>query len=140
NLFQGAPMLALYDEHDGFTGLLTAEDVVEQIVGEIYDETDERAAPELVQLEGGALRMSGALLLDVAAEALGAPELGQDEDVDTIGGLVVTRLARLPKAGDEVELGGYTATVESAKGFRVLSLVCRPRAPLSTDDPDEAPT
>jgi CBS domain containing-hemolysin-like protein len=45
NLFSGTPMIAVFDEHDSFTGLLTAEDVVEQIVGEIYDETDEREAP-----------------------------------------------------------------------------------------------
>ncbi|MDF3071761.1 MAG: rane protein, partial [Polyangiaceae bacterium] len=43
NLFRGTPMIAVYDEHDTFTGLLTAEDIVEQIVGEIYDETDELA-------------------------------------------------------------------------------------------------
>lgn len=127
NLFQGSPMLALYDEHDSFTGLLTAEDLVEQIVGEIYDDTDEPAAPEVTSLEGGKLRMSGALLLGNAAERLESPDLAQHEDIDTIGGLVGKKLGRMPRAGDEVDLGSYLATVESAKGFRILSLILRPR-------------
>lgn len=127
NLFQGTPMLALYDEHDSFTGLLTAEDLVEQIVGEIYDDTDDPAAPELATLEDGKLRVSGALLLGNAAEQLAAPELANHEDIDTLGGLVGKKLGRMPRAGDEVDLGKYLATVESAKGFRVLSLLLRPK-------------
>ncbi len=125
NLFHGAPMLALYDEHDSFTGLLTAEDLVEQIVGEIYDDTDDLHAPEAERLDGGAYRLSGAMLLEQAAELIGAPDLSRHQDVDTVGGLIGKKLGRLPKVGDEVELGGYLATIESAKGFRVVSLHLR---------------
>ncbi len=127
NLFQGSPMLALYDEHDSFTGLLTAEDLVEQIVGEIYDDTDEPAAPEVTSLEDGKLRMSGAILLGNAADRLDSPDLANHEDIDTIGGLIGKKLGRMPRVGDEVDLGRYLATVEAAKGFRVLSLMLRPR-------------
>jgi CBS domain containing-hemolysin-like protein len=127
NLFHGSPMLALYDEHDSFTGLLTAEDLVEQIVGEIYDDTDDPAAPELTKLDDGKLRMSGAVLLGNAAEILSTPALVEHEDIDTLGGLVAKKLGRMPRAGDEVDVGEYLATVESAKGFRVLSLVLRPK-------------
>lgn len=132
NLFQGSPMLALYDEHDSFTGLLTAEDLVEQIVGEIYDDTDEPAAPELIPLEGGKMRISGALLLGNVADLLSAPELANHEDIDTIGGLVGKKLGRMPRAGDEVDLGAHFATVEASKGFRILSLIVRPKpAPVA---------
>jgi CBS domain containing-hemolysin-like protein len=127
NLFHGSPMLALYDEHDSFTGLLTAEDLVEQIVGEIYDDTDDPAAPELTKLDDGKLRMSGAVLLGNAAEILSAPALVEHEDIDTLGGLVAKKLGRMPRAGDEVDVGEYLATVEAAKGFRVISLVLRPK-------------
>lgn len=127
NLFQGSPMLALYDEHDSFTGLLTAEDLVEQIVGEIYDDTDDPAAPETSQLEDGKLRMSGAVLLGNAAEILSEPDLANHEDIDTIGGLVGKKLGRMPRSGDEVDLGGHLATVEASKGFRVLTLLVRPK-------------
>lgn len=126
NLFSGTPMIAVFDEHDSFTGLLTAEDVVEQIVGEIYDETDEREAPEIEQLGDGELRMAGTLLLERAAETLGIPEIAEHDDVDTIGGLVIKKLSRMPKVGDEVRIGAYLAKVESAKGFRIAKLRFRP--------------
>ena len=127
NLFQGTPMIALYDEHDTFTGLLTAEDLVEQIVGEIFDETDERTAPSVALLDGGVVRMDGGVLLTTAGEALGASQFGDHQDVDTIGGLVLTVLGRQPRAGDEVELAGYRVTIEAAKGFRIGSLLFTPR-------------
>jgi CBS domain containing-hemolysin-like protein len=127
NLFQGTPMLALFDEHDSFTGLLTAEDLVEQIVGEIYDETDEQASPDLVRLEDGSIRMSGSLLLELAAEALGAPALARHQDVDTLGGLMVKKLGRAPRAGDVVDVEQHRAVVEAAKGFRILSDLVRER-------------
>jgi CBS domain containing-hemolysin-like protein len=137
NLFQGTPMIALFDEHDTFTGLLTAEDLVEQIVGEIYDETDERTAPDVVPLDGGAVRLSGSVLLERAAEVLGLPEIADHEDVDTIGGLVLKLLGRQPRAGDVVDLEGYKAAVESAKGFRIVSLLFTPPPP--EEPPAEAP-
>jgi CBS domain containing-hemolysin-like protein len=126
NLFQGTPMIAVYDEHDTFTGLLTAEDIVEQIVGEIYDETDERVSPEIETLADGAIRMRGAVLLETAAEVIGFEELLEHQDVDTVGGLVLKLLARQPATGDTVELGHFSVLVEGAKGFRILSLLFRP--------------
>ena len=127
DLFQGTPMIALFDEHDTFTGLLTAEDLVEQIVGEIYDETDEKRGPDIERLEGGGVRMNGAVLLEHAADALGVPGIADHEDVDTVGGLMLKLLGRQPKPGDQAELDGYTAIVEAAKGFRVVTLLFRPR-------------
>ncbi len=137
DLFRGSPMIALFDEHDSFTGLLTAEDLVEQIVGEIYDETDEQAAPEIVSLDDGSVKMSGATLLEKAAEALGVPDVAEHEDVDTIGGLVTKELGRMPKAGDEVVLETYTATVDAAKGFRIAQLTLRPRGAPEGDGTTE---
>jgi CBS domain containing-hemolysin-like protein len=134
NLFQGTPMIAVYDEHDTFTGLLTAEDIVEQIVGEIYDETDEPSAVEIEVLADGAIRMRGGVLLETAAEAIGLQELLEHQDVDTIGGLVLKILARQPTKGDAVDLGGYRVEVESAKGFRIMSLLFQPVVPPAPDD------
>jgi CBS domain containing-hemolysin-like protein len=130
NLFQGSPLVALYDEHDSFVGLLSAEDVVEEIVGEIYDETDERAAQGTQRLADGKLRMLGGTRLEHAVETLGLKdEVAGDTDVDTIGGLVLKRLGRQPAVGDEVQLGGYKAVVEEAAGFRIARLRLEPGAP-----------
>jgi CBS domain containing-hemolysin-like protein len=127
NLFQGSPLVALYDEHDSFVGLLSAEDVVEEIVGEIYDETDERASQGIQKLADGKVRVVGSVLLEVAAEALGLrDEISEDGDVDTVGGLVLKRLGRQPAVGDEVQLGTFKTVVEEVSGFRVVRLRFEP--------------
>jgi CBS domain containing-hemolysin-like protein len=127
DLFRGSPMIAVYDEHDSFAGLLTAEDIVEQIVGEIYDENDERDQPDIIPLPDGSTRIVGTTLLDVAGEALGLETLEEHEDVDTIGGLVLKLLGRQPRVGDEVEIEDYVATVEGAVGFRIAAVQFRRR-------------
>lgn len=142
NLFQGAPMVAVYDEHDSFVGLLSAEDVVEEIVGEIYDETDERGALGVQRLPEGKVRVNGGLLLAQAAEALGLEEdLADGGDVDTIGGLVLKRLGRQPARGDEVTVGALRAIVEEASGFRITRLRFEPGAahPRAAAPPPPAP-
>ena len=127
NAFQGCPVIAVYDEHDNFTGLLTAEDVVEQIVGEIYDETDERAPINVEKLADGQLRVRGSMLLLPAGDLLGMDEdVIAAQDVDTIGGYVLKLLARQPRVGDEVTVGDWKVVVEAAQGFRVLKLMCSP--------------
>jgi len=139
NLFRGSPMIAVFDEHDSFTGLITAEDIVEQIVGEIYDETDDAPAkPELEPLSDGSLRVAGSMLLAPAGEALGLEELDDHQDIDTIGGLVLKLLGRQPKVGDEVEIQDYKATVEGARGFRIVSLLFARRPEGSEEGPTEA--
>lgn len=122
NLFQGAPIIALFDEYDNFVGLLTAEDVVEQIVGEIYDESDDRAKPLVEQVSESIFRLDGACLLDEAAEILSLASLDDHADVDTIGGLVTKVLGRQPRAEDQVTLGDFRVIVEGAQGFRIRSL------------------
>lgn len=121
NLFKGAPMIALYDEHGSFSGLLTAEDVIEQIVGEVYDETDDIAPPASFEPDAdGNIRLEGTVLLDEAADKLGLEGLDDEhQDVDTLAGLVLKKLAREPAEGDQVDIGRYTATVAEAQGFRI---------------------
>lgn len=137
NLFKGTPLVACYDEHDSFSGLLTAEDVIEQIVGEVYDETDDLQAPSIEKRPDGSLRVDGALLLEQAGEALGLGDLDDHQDVDTIGGLVLKALARQPARGDRVEIGGWTAVVDGAQGFRILSLTFVPKPPESPEAASE---
>jgi CBS domain containing-hemolysin-like protein len=139
DMFRGSPIIAVYDEHDSFTGLITAEDIVEQIVGEIYDETDDREHPDVVNLDDGSTRIVGATLLDVAGAALGLETLAEHEDVDTIGGLVLKLLGRQPRVGDEVEIEDYVATVEGATGFRISTIRFRRRNPPATEPTEGEP-
>lgn len=127
NLFRGVPLVACYDEHDSFSGLLTAEDVIEQIVGEIYDETDDiESAVGPHRSPDGSMKMDGATILERAAEPLGLALDELPQDVDTIGGLVLKRLARQPARGDKAEIGRWIATVDLAQGFRIKALTFTP--------------
>jgi CBS domain containing-hemolysin-like protein len=139
NLFKGTPLVACYDEHDSFSGILTAEDVIEQIVGEIYDETDDIEASDVQPGPDGSLRIDGASLLETAARALDLDEDELPQDVDTIGGLILKHLARQPARGDRVEIGRWSATVEGTQGFRILALTFRPRSADGTSAPSDEP-
>jgi CBS domain containing-hemolysin-like protein len=103
------------DEYGGTAGLVTIEDVLEEIVGEITDEYDVES-PLVDELEDGALRVSTRLHLDELSERIGV-EL-EDEDVDTVGGLLAKHLGRVPIPGAQVWVHGVEMTAESATGRR----------------------
>jgi CBS domain containing-hemolysin-like protein len=103
------------DEYGGTAGLVTIEDVLEEIVGEITDEYDvEQSLVE--ELPDGALRVSTRLHVDELADRLGV-EL-TDDDVDTVGGLLAKHLGRVPIPGAQVWVQGLELTAESAQGRR----------------------
>jgi CBS domain containing-hemolysin-like protein len=103
------------DEYGGTAGLVTIEDVLEEIVGEITDEYDVETA--LVEaLPDGALRVSARLHVDELAERLGV-EL-EDDDVDTVGGLLAKQLGRVPIPGAQVWVQGIEITAEETQGRR----------------------
>jgi CBS domain containing-hemolysin-like protein len=103
------------DEYGGTAGLVTIEDVLEEIVGEITDEYDVEA-PLVDELADGSLRVSARLHLDELSERLDV-EL-EDDDVDTVGGLLAKHLGRVPIPGAQVWLHGIELTAESAQGRR----------------------
>ncbi|TWD82930.1 CBS domain containing-hemolysin-like protein [Kribbella amoyensis] len=105
------------DEYGGTAGLVTIEDILEEIVGEITDEYDE--APEAVQaLADGAFRVSSRYPVDELGELFGLPL--DDDDVDTVGGLMAKLLGKVPIPGAEVEIPdlGLSLTAERPSGRR----------------------
>jgi CBS domain containing-hemolysin-like protein len=115
-------MAVVTDEYGGTAGIVTSEDLLEEIVGEIRDEHDTEELEPVTQ--PGA--MSGLLHRHEVESEIGFawPE-GRYE---TLGGLVTAELGRLPEPGDRVEIDGWTFQVESVDGFRVetVSLVSSP--------------
>lgn len=103
------------DEYGGVAGLVTMEDVIEEIVGDISDEYDREIA-EFEELESGKLRVVAGFSLFDLGERFNL-EL-EDEDVDTVGGLLAKTLGRLPAKGDSVEVSGLTLTAERIEGRR----------------------
>jgi len=110
------------DEYGGTAGLVTIEDLLEEIVGEIQDEYDAEE-PMIVRLSDDQARIDGRASVDDLGELFGV-ELSQLEDAeeyDTIGGLVYHRVGGVPKPGDRIEIAehGLTLTVETTDGRRV---------------------
>jgi CBS domain containing-hemolysin-like protein len=103
------------DEYGGTAGLVTIEDILEEIVGEIADEYD-REAPRVEELEDGSVRVSVRLPIDDLEERFAVKfDL---EDVETVGGLLAAELGRVPIAGASVDLQGLHFVAEAAKGRR----------------------
>jgi CBS domain containing-hemolysin-like protein len=112
-------LAAVIDEYGGVSGLVTLENVIEEIVGPIQDEFDAER-PELVDRGGGVYQVSGAMLVVDLEDELGL-ELS-DRDEDTVAGLVLSELGRRPRVGDRVEVAGLSLEVVEVQGHRVRSL------------------
>ncbi|MFW6189928.1 MAG: hemolysin family protein [Planctomycetota bacterium] len=111
------------DEYGAVVGLITIEDLLEEIVGEIADEYDTEIQPPVQVLEDGTFRLRGRLSLRSWAELFEVEV--PDMDVTTVGGLVMSLLGKLPEAGDRVEYERMQFTVESVHGRRVESVLVR---------------
>ena len=108
-------MAVLVDEYGGTAGLVTIEDVIEEIVGDISDEYDLQG-PEIQELASGGYRVSSRLHVDDLAELLGITI--DDEGVDTATGLMAKRLGIVPIAGAQVRIDNWILTAESVAGRR----------------------
>jgi CBS domain containing-hemolysin-like protein len=108
------------DEHGTSVGLAFLEDAIEEIVGPIRDEFDDEV-PSVKRLSDGSVEMPGSLALPEAAQELDLPDLN-DESEDTIGGHVVAVLGRLPRKGDQLQVGPYQVTVADVARRRISLL------------------
>ena len=112
-------MAVVLDEYGGTAGLVTIEDLIEEIVGEIQDEYDPVEEPMVEKLSDDEARIDGRANVDDLFELFDVNRNGLDEDYDTVGGLVYHLVAGVPKIGDVVEVDGLRLTVETTDGRRV---------------------
>lgn len=105
------------DEYGGTAGLVTMEDLLEEIVGDIQDEHDGEEADDIIRLTDDTYEFEGLVLLDEVSELLHI-EFDEPEE-DTIGGFVFGLLGRKPEEGDQVVTSGWRFEVMEAEGFRV---------------------
>ena len=121
-------MAIVVDEYSGVAGLVTIEDVLEQIVGDIEDEYDfDEASDNIIPEPGGRFRVKALTQIADFNAAFGAKF--SDETSDTVGGLVIAHLGRLPKRGESVLVEGLRFQVLRADSRRVYTLlVDKPRA------------
>ena len=127
----GTHIAIVADEFGGTAGLITIEDVLEEIVGDIRDEYDEEEPP--IEQEGDTrFWISARLTLSEVSEVLGTDL--QHEQVSTVGGLIYEVLGRVPRAGEELTLGGYRVVVERVVRRRVQRVYFER---LATSEPEE---
>ena len=103
------------DEYGGIAGLVTLEDLIEELVGDISDEYDREAA-QVEELGGGRYRVNARLPIDELGEIFGLDL--EDEDVDSAGGLLAKELGRLPQRGDRAMVSGLVLEAERTEGRR----------------------
>jgi CBS domain containing-hemolysin-like protein len=125
-------MAVVVDEYGGTAGLVTLEDVIEEIVGEIQDEFDEEA-PKFLHHEDGSVLMDGRVLIDEAEKSLQV-ELS-DEHNTTIGGHLLSLIGRRPRLNDHMDVPGYTARIVDIKGLRIAKILFQPRPDPSAQPP-----
>jgi CBS domain containing-hemolysin-like protein len=127
-------MARVADEYGGTAGLVTLEDLVEEVVGEVRDEFEEGAPPLLREIEPGVLLARGDLLLDDLVEDTPVRLPNDAPDVETVGGLVVGMRGRPPRKHDRVEINGATYTVEQVEGLAATEV----RIVLAQESSDES--
>jgi CBS domain containing-hemolysin-like protein len=122
-------MAIVVDEYGGTAGVVTIEDILEEIVGEITDEYDTEEVPDVQELDGRRLRVSARLPVEDLMELFGGHDgpAGQEDDlgevlaaadVDTVGGLLAQQLGRVPLPGAETEVAGLRLLAEGGKDAR----------------------
>ena len=127
-------MAIVVDEYGGTAGLVTMEDLLEEIVGEITDEYDVEE-PQVERLPDGTLRVPGRTPIDDVDELLGV-ELPQDE-WDTVGGLVFNTLGHVPVEGECARLSGIEFCAERVQGRRIVSVLIRVLEPHEIPSHDQ---
>jgi putative hemolysin len=130
---EGQHMAIVVDEYGGTDGIVTLEDLIEEVIGEIRDEYDEDVT-EARRLAGGDVEVDGKLNLDEIAEISGV-ELPEGPYA-TLGGFVMAELGRLPKSGDVVEHDGVRLTVVRIEGRRAARIRLTPRPAKVQDEPE----
>lgn len=126
-------LVILLDEYGGTEGIVTMEDVLEELVGEIYDEHDE-VNEEVVEHEDGTVMVDGSMQLQELLDKYG---LENEYDADTVGGWVGETLEKVPEVGDSFTLEKYRFTVAEMDGFRVTRVEIAP-LPEEEAAPQEA--
>jgi CBS domain containing-hemolysin-like protein len=128
-------MAVVIDEYGGTAGIVTLEDLLEELVGDIRDEFDVEE-PDMEALGNGALRVHGRMPISDLNDLVDA-EL-PDDDWDTVGGLIFNSLGHVPALGEHVDVDGYRLIVERMQGRRItrVRIAPKPEVPAESEGGD----
>ena len=116
-------MAIVVDEHGGVSGLITLEDALEEIVGEIVDETD-KAEPQIVKVKSGEWLVPGMSEIEEVNEKI-PMAIPESKDYDTFSGYVLNTIERIPREKEQIAIGGFLVTVNAMDGNRIREYIVR---------------
>ncbi len=116
-------MAIVVDEHGGVSGLITLEDSLEEIVGEITDETD-KAEPQIVKVKGDEWLVPGKSDIDEVNDNI-PMNIPESKDYDTFSGYVLNAIERIPKEKEQIAMGKFLVTVKEMDGNRIREYIVR---------------
>ena len=119
------------DEHGGVSGLITLEDALEEIVGEIVDETD-RVEPHIVKLNKNEWRVLGKSEIDDVNEEL-AMDIPDTKEYDTFSGYILDQIGRIPQEKEDINLGDFVVTVNEMDGTRIKEYIVKKTEEVSQE-------
>jgi CBS domain containing-hemolysin-like protein len=116
-------LAVVVDEHGGVSGIVTLEDVVEEIIGEIVDESD-RMTPDIVRLKGNKWLVFGKIDIDTLNKELDIT-IPESSTYDTFSGFFLEQIGRIPAAGESIILDQWKITVKDMDGNRIQSFIIK---------------
>lgn len=112
----------ILDEYGGLAGIVTREDIIEEILGELYDENEEQPAERIQKLEDGRWRIMGDTSIHQFIDTFDV-DMPETEYAETIAGFIVEKLDRIPEEGDEIDLGSLKLRIEETDKNRIVSIL-----------------
>ena len=112
----------IVDEYGSTVGMITLEDLLEEIVGEIRDEYDEDEVDDILQVNENEYLILGTTRLNELEDLVDLPDSEEEDDYDTVGGFIVSQLGRLPQTGDEITVNNLRFVVDKCDKYRIINV------------------
>lgn len=112
----------IVDEYGSTVGMITLEDLLEEIVGEIRDEYDEDEVDDILQVNENEYLILGTTRLNELEDLVDLPDSEEEDDYDTVGGFIVSQLGRLPQTGDEITINNLRFVVDTCDKYRIINV------------------